>query len=69
MDLTKFQDFNARRISLKEYFQGKYSHLDALYLQKKGRGFVNFYCFYTDKAKRDFSRYWKAIEGVFRYHD
>ena len=52
-----------------DYFKGKYNHLEALYLQKKGRGFVNFYCFYTDKAKKDLPAYWKAIEGIFRYDD
>lgn len=51
------------------YYKGTHNHLDALYLQKKGRGFVSFYMLYTDKAKKDLVKYKKAIEGIFRYKD
>lgn len=53
----------------KFYYKGKYNNLEALYLQKKGSGFVNFYWFYTDEAKKDLPLYRKAIEKVFRYDD
>ena len=51
------------------YYQGKYSHFEALYLQKKGRGFINFYCFYTDAGAKDIKRYRKIMEGILRYED
>ncbi|MES2376071.1 MAG: hypothetical protein V4553_05820 [Bacteroidota bacterium] len=51
------------------YYKGKYNHLKSFYLQKKGRGFVVFYCFYTDEAEKNLPFYWKAIEGVFRFDD
>ena len=56
-------------ISPKFYYKGKYNNLEALYLQKKGRGIVNFYWFYTDEAKKDLPLYRKAIEEIFRYED
>lgn len=52
-----------------DFYKGKYSHLETLYLQKKGRGFINFYCFYTDKAKKKLPAYRKAIEKTFRYEN
>jgi len=51
------------------FYRGKYNHFDALYLQKKGRGFLTFYTFYTDKAKKKLTKYQKEIEGIFRYRD
>jgi hypothetical protein len=57
------------KLQPQDYYKGKYKYLDVLFLQKKGRGFVNFYCFYTDKGKMKFASYWKAMEGVFRYED
>ncbi|WP_316793715.1 hypothetical protein [Pedobacter frigoris] len=70
---TKFNADSAVFVPIKldsqDYYKGKYNNLEALYLQKKGRGFVNFYCFYTDKAKKNLSEYRKAIEGIFRYED
>ncbi len=53
----------------KDYYKGKYKYLQALFLQKNGRGFINFYCFYTDKGKKHLDQYWKAIESVFRYEE
>lgn len=53
----------------RDYYKGKYNHFNALYLQKKGRGFVNFYYFYTDAAKKDLPLYIKEIEGILRYED
>lgn len=52
-----------------EYYLGKYKYLRALVLQKKDRGFVAIYSFYTDKAKRRLTKYWKATEGILRYDD
>ncbi|WP_316793713.1 hypothetical protein [Pedobacter frigoris] len=70
---TKFNADSAVFVPIKldpqDYYKGKYNHMEALYLQKKGRGFVNFYCFYTDKAKKKLPQYRKAIEEIFRYED
>lgn len=52
-----------------DYYKGKYKYLKALFLQKNGRGFINFWCFYTEQGKKDLDKYWKAIESVFRYED
>ncbi len=60
------------RLEPVDFYKGKYSKLEALYIQKRGRGFVNFYCFYTDEVKKNarlYEKYKKAIEGVFRYED
>jgi hypothetical protein len=57
------------KIDSNNLYKGIYNHLDVLYLQKKGRGFVNFYCFYSDKGKKDLAKYMKSIEGIFRYED
>lgn len=57
------------KLDFNDYYEEKYNHLDALFLQKKGRGYINFYCFYTDSAIKKLPEYWKAIEGVFRYED
>jgi hypothetical protein len=51
------------------YYKGKYNNLESLWLQKKGRGWVNFYCFYTDEAKKKLPKYRKAVEGIFRYEN
>lgn len=53
----------------KDYYKGKYKYLKALFLEKNGRGFINFYCFYTERGKKDLDKYWKAIESIFRYED
>jgi len=52
-----------------ELYKGKYRYLKALFLQKRDRGFVVLYSFYTDKAKRHPAKYWKAIERIYRYDD
>lgn len=58
-------------ISLKpeDYYKKKFKYIDILFLQKKGRGYVSFYCFYTDKAKKQLDSYWEKIEGVLKYED
>lgn len=74
-DLAK-ETFNADTvirfsISLKpeDYYKLNFKYVDALYIQKNGRGYVNFHCFYTDSAKNNLDYYWKKIEGVLRYED
>ena len=71
--VSKFNADTALSYSIKldsqEYYKNKFNHLKVLILQKRDRGYINFYCFYTDKAQPNFSKYWKAIEGVFRYRD
>lgn len=52
-----------------DYYKKKFKYVDALFIQKNGRGYVNFYCFYTDKAKKKLDYYWKKIEGVLRFED
>ena len=70
------QNFNADtailvpiKLNERDHYKGKYNNFNALYLQKKGRGFVNFYFFYTDAAKKDLPLYIKEIEGILRYED
>jgi hypothetical protein len=74
-DATKLK-FNADtavsfsiKLDDKNIYKGIYTHLDALFLQKKDRGFVNFYIFYTDKGKKNLPAYMKEIEGILRYED
>ena len=57
------------KLNERDHYKGKYNNFNALYLQKKGRGFVNFYFFYTDAAKKDLPLYIKEIEGILRYED
>lgn len=52
-----------------EYYKKKFKYIDLLCFQKSGRGFIIFYCFYTNKAKKKLDYYWKEIEGVLRYED
>ena len=70
---SKFNADTVIRFSMvfepQQSYKKKYKYADALFLQKKGRGFVNFYCFYTEQAKAKFDEYWEKIEGVLRYED
>lgn len=50
-------------------YQGKYKYLDALVLQKMGRGYILMYVFTTDEGQQRLPHYWKQIEGIFRYED
>lgn len=52
-----------------DYYKNEYKYVDILLLQKKGRGYVYFVSFYTDKAKRKLNKYKREIEGVLRYED
>lgn len=52
-----------------EVYKGKYKYLKALYLQKKGRGFMEIYSLYSDKGKNHLPKYWHAVEGIFKYED
>lgn len=50
-------------------YEGKYSNLQVLVLQKHGKNYISIYCLYTDKAKKRLRKYWRAVEGVLRYDD
>lgn len=52
-----------------DYYKKKYKYIDALFIYKKRRGFINFYCFYTDKAKENLNYYWKKVEGTLYFED
>lgn len=52
-----------------EYYKKKYRFFDALFLEKKERSWVSFYCFYDEAGKENLSNYMKAVESVFRYED
>ncbi len=71
--LNKFNADNAYRFSItlspEDYYEKKFKYVDLLFLQKKGRGYVYFCCFYTDKVKAELNNYWSEIEKVFHYED
>lgn len=50
-------------------YKGKYKYLDALVLQKMGRGYMLMYVFTTEQGQKRLPHYWKQIEGIFRYED
>ncbi len=52
-----------------DFYLKKYKYVDVFLMQKKGRGYVYFVSFYTDKAKKSIKKYRKRIEGVLRYED
>ncbi len=56
-------------LTLEDYYKKDYKYVDVLFFQKKERGFVGLFCFYTDKARRNFDHYWKKIEETFYYED
>lgn len=70
---SKFNADTAITFSLKldstEYYKNKYKYLDVLLIQKNGRSFVGFYCFYDEKGKKNLPKYRKAIEDILRYED
>lgn len=57
------------KLDSNEYYKGKYKYFDALFIQKNGRGFVNFYCFYDDEGKKNLAKYMKGIEGSLWYEN
>lgn len=74
-DITK-EKFNADSvisysIALRpeDYYRNKYKYIDILLLQKKGRGYVYFVSFFTDKARQNINYYREKIEGVLRYEE
>ncbi len=71
--LNKFNADNAYLFSItlspEDYYEKKFKYVDLLFLQKKGRGYVYFCCFYTDKSKLELNKYWSKIEKVFHYED
>lgn len=51
------------------HYKGKYKYLDALVIQKQGRGYIILYSFFTEEGRKRMPSYWKEIEGIFRYED
>ena len=47
----------------------EYRYVEKILVQHQGRGLVDFTCFYTDKARRNFEKYSKEIERLLRYED
>lgn len=75
-DEKAIQKFNADtaitfviKLNDNEVYKEKYKYLKALYLQKKDRGFIELYCFYTDQGNKHLPKYWQAVEGIFKYED
>ena len=52
-----------------ELYKDKYKSLKVLVLQKRDRGFVELYCFYTDDGAKELEKYWALLENAFRYED
>ena len=52
-----------------DYYKKDFKHIEIYLMQKKGRGYVYFVSFYTDKAKKKLKHYRKAIAGALRYED
>lgn len=50
-----------------EIYKSKYRFLKILVLQKKDRGFIEMYSFYSGKNNTDFNKYWSLIESAFKY--
>jgi len=50
-------------------YKGKYGNLDVLFVTKEGRGFINYYLYYTDEAKKDIARRRKDLEVLFWYKE
>ena len=51
----------------KDYYKEDFKYVDIFLLYKKNRGFVCFYCVYTDRAQKKLKKYWKRIEGVLKF--
>lgn len=69
----KFNADSAMKLSIslapEDYYKHDYKYVDVLFFQKKERGFISFFCFYTDKARGNFDHYWEKIEKAFCYED
>lgn len=50
-------------------YKNDFKYVKVLLIQKKGRGYAYFQFFYTDKAKKNFHRYWRRLEKTLRYED
>jgi hypothetical protein len=53
----------------KEPYQGKYTRCQALMLQKKDKGYLTLYCFYTEESKKRINAFVKEIEGIVWFKD
>lgn len=49
--------------------QGQYTDNTVLTLQKKGKGFITLYCFYTKEGKRKINDYMKVVENMLWFRD
>lgn len=71
--VTKFNADSAFYFSLnlnpEDYYKGGYKYVKVLMLQKKDRGYAYICSFYTDKAKKQLSKYWCRIEKTLCYED
>jgi len=69
----KFNADSAMKLSISlapgDYYKNDYKYIDILFFQKKERGCISFFCFYTDKARGNFDQYWEKIEKAFYYED
>ena len=45
----------------------EYKYVEKIFIRKKDVGFVDLTCFYTDKAKKNFKKYWRDVEKMFEY--
>ncbi len=61
--------FHLQDLNPTKYYKGKYKYIDALFLQKEKRNFLNFYFFYDDEAKKHIKKYLQAIVGTLRYEN
>jgi hypothetical protein len=50
-------------------YQGKYTGCQALMLQKKEKGHLILFCFYTEKSKSYLTDFMKKIEGIVWFSD
>ena len=47
----------------------EYKYIEKLFILRDGNRFIDYTCFYTDKAKKRFDKYWKPLEHTLRYKE
>jgi len=50
-------------------YEGKYTGCQALMIEKKDKGFVTLYCFYTDEGKHCLNAFMKELDGIVWFND
>lgn len=69
----KFNSDSAMKLSIclspDDYYKNEYKYIDVLFFQKRERGYIGLFCFFTDKARGNYNHYWKKIEKTFYYED